>query len=298
FMRIETKIGLVSTCIILIAAACGGRSGPEIWAIGEDAAPTGGWGGGIVDGSPLGGQGGATGGSGGASGSSGAGGTGEGGTAGSTGGTSGSGGVTPDADVPDVSIDAPQDASSDAKDFFDSIPGWNCVTCLEQRCKDKINACFNDPTCVSGVQCTVTQCLAGGGNGGAGGGSAGGGGSGGGVDMACVLNCFDNDYGSAMTAVTMFMCITQSCGDECMGQGGMGGAGGGSGSSLNGLGLPSGLFGYRDYPAPYRRHYIGTVRVPRPEEVAGSHPWLAELLSGRMPDPAPPCIVNQREKAR
>jgi hypothetical protein len=116
--------------------------------------------------------------------------------------------------------------------------------------------------------------------------------------MACVLNCFDNDYGSAMTAVTMFMCITQSCGDECMGQGGMGGAGGGSGSSLNGLGLPSGLFGYRDYPAPYRRHYIGTVRVPRPEEVAGSHPWLAELLSGRMPDPAPPCIVNQREKAR
>jgi hypothetical protein len=277
-MRIEAKIGLVSSCIILIAAACGGRSGPEIWGFGEDAGQTGGWGGGIVDGSPVGGSGGTAGGTGGTS----------------VGGTSGTGGLTPDADVPDVVVDAPPDAPTDGKDFFDAIPGWNCMTCLEQECKEEINACYNDPTCLSGVQCTITDCLIGGGGGGAGGGSGGGGG---GIDMTCVLNCFDNDYGSAMAAFSMFTCITQSCGEECAG--GLGGAGGGSGTSLNGLGMPSGLFGYKEQPASHRRnYYIGTVRVPRPEEVAGPYPWLAELLSGRMPDPPPPCIARKRAEGR
>lgn len=287
-MRIETKIGLVSLSVIIIAAACGGRSGTEIFgyedrltdAGGGGAGGSGGYGGGIV-----GGAGGTTAGAGG--GTSGTGATGGG----------GSGGDTPDADVPDVSVDAPPpDAASDAKDFFDTLPPipdgalGDCVACLEEECGEEINACYNDPTCVEGIQCTVTECLAGGGGGGAGGG----GGGGGGIDFQCVLGCFDNDMGSAMTALAVFQCVTQSCGEDC----GMGSGGAGGGSAfgeMNGMNLPPSLFGdYHPGAVGRRGHYIGTTRVPRPEEVASAYPWLAEVLAGRMPDPPPPCIVKKR----
>lgn len=292
-MRIEAKLGLASVSVILIAAACGGRSGTEIFGYdhlfeeaGVGAGGTG-YGGGIVEGGTLGGSGGTAG----TSGTAGIGGTGA---------SSGSGGVLVDGDVPDVVADTgPADAKPDGKDFFDALPPLpeggpigECVGCLQQQCGEEINACYNDPTCVEGIQCTITDCLVGGGGGGAGGS----GGGGGGIDFMCVLGCFDNDIGSAMTAISMFTCITESCGDEC-GLSGAGGAGGSSGQSLNGLNLPSGLFGFREERRVQRSaYYIGSTRVPRPEEVASAYPWLAELLAGRMPNPPPPCILERRAR--
>lgn len=284
-MRLEAKIGLVSLSIIGIAAACGGRSGTEIFGYDDvlmdasagGASGTGGYGGGIVEGGPGG----------------------SGGTAGGTGGgTAGTGGVLPDGSPPDVSEDVtppPPDAGPDGKDLFDVLPPFpeggpvgQCVGCLEGQCGTEINACYNDPTCVSGIQCTVVDCLIGGGSGG-GGGAGGGGGQ---IDFACILGCFNNDFGSAMTAISAFTCITQNCADDCGLGGGGGGAGGGGGGAAYGLPVPAGLFGR---PSVYRPdYYIGSTRVPRPEEVVTAYPWLAELLSGRMPEPPPPCMLDKK----
>ncbi len=196
----------------------------------------------------------------------------------------------------------PPEAGPDAKDFFDALPPLpeggplgDCVACLQQECSEPINECYNDPNCVEGIQCTVTECTSGGGGGA-------GGGGGGGLDFACVLDCFNNDMGSVMTAVAVFQCVTESCGDEC-GMGGGGGAGGGGagggsgGNSMNGMNLPRALFGRYDRPSLGRRgYYIGTTRVPRPEEVASAYPWLAELLAGRMPHPPPPCMAQVEDE--
>jgi len=291
-MRIEAKIGLISLSVIIVAAACGGRSGTEIFGYDDrfgDASTGGGGGssgsgGGIVEGG-VGGTGGVTdGGTGGSAGE----------TGGTGGGVAGTGGDIPDADIPDVSADTepPPDAASDAQDFFDSfpLPPGDCTTCLQEECGDQINACYNDPTCVAGIQCTITDCLAGGGGGGAGGS----GGGGGGIDFQCVLGCFDNDFGSAMTGLSAFQCITGTCADPC-GLGGGGAGGGTGGAGINGMNLPGELFGYNERPfLPNRGYYVGTTRIPRPEEVASAYPWLAELLAGRMPDPPPPCIVKKR----
>ena len=295
-MRIETKIGLISLSVIIIAAACGGRSGTEIFGYEDRLADSGsggvggsgGYGGGIVGGAggtTAGTGGDVTGGSGGDAGTGGDGGS---------GGDGGTGGDIPDADVPDVSEDAPVDAVSDAQDFFDTLPPipdgalGDCVSCLQDECGDQINACYNDPTCVEGIQCTVTDCLAGSGSGGSGG-------SAGGVDFQCVLGCFDNDIGSAMTAMAAFQCVTESCSDDCgLGSGGAGGGSGGGFGGINGMNMPPVLFGQYGRAFGQRGHYIGTTRVPRPEEVASAYPWLAEVLAGRMPDPLPPCIVKKR----
>jgi hypothetical protein len=280
-MRLEAKIGLVSLSVIGIAAACGGRSGTEIFGYDDvlldasagGAGGSGGYGGGIVEGGP----GGTSGGSG--------------------GGTAGTGGVLPDGSVEDVSEDGkpPPDAGPDGMDLFDVLPPFpeggpigECVGCLQSQCGTEINACYNDPTCVAGIQCTVTDCLVGGGSGG----GSGAGGGGGQIDFACILGCFDNDFGSAMTAVSAFTCITQNCADDC-GLGGGGGAGGGGGGAAYGIPVPDGLF---SRPSMYRPdYYIGSTRVPRPEEVASAYPWLAELLAGRMPDPPPPCMANKKK---
>ncbi|MCU0694102.1 MAG: hypothetical protein MUF54_22145 [Polyangiaceae bacterium] len=283
-MRIETKIGLVSLAIIGIAAACGGRSGTEIFGYGDlsgDAATggaggTAGTGGGVVDG-------------------------GAGGTTGGTGG--GTGGGVSDASEPDVLSDVsldvhvPPDAAPDGRDLFDALPPLpeggpigECVGCLKTKCGDRINACYNDPVCVRGVRCTVVQCALMGGVGGGGGGGAGGGG--GQLDPACVFGCFDNDLNSVLTAVTMFTCITSNCGEACSLSGGGGaGAGGGRGGGAM-LGLDFGSNANRGLFVP-RAIYVGSTRVPRPEEVATAYPWLADVLSGRLPDPPPPCMANR-----
>jgi hypothetical protein len=271
-MRTETRLGLVTLVVLGIAAACGGRAGTEIFGyegvVADGGAGTAGSGGGILEG--------------GVGGSS--------GTAGTAG--SGTGGDEVDASndvsedvTPDVSVDTgPGDAPDDRKDFFDSVV-FNCPSCLQDQCGTDINDCYNDPTCWQGIQCAVTDCLAGGG-----GGAGGSGGGGGQIDFACVLGCFNNDMGSAMTALTMFTCITQSCGEAC-GLGGFaggGGAGGGGNIVLPGAGSIDLFKRVEHHTTGRASRYVGSVRIPAPEEVACCYPWLVDVLSGRTPDPLPP----------
>lgn len=282
-MRTETRLGLATLVLIGIAAACGGRAGTEIFGYSDVVADGGvgtggstGTGGGIMEGGP-GGTGGTT----------------------ETGGTAGAAGTEADASIDvseDVSADTGvPDAPNDAKDFWDSfpIPDSPCKTCLQDNCPD-INACYNDPVCVQGIQCTVTDCLAGGG----GGGNGGSGGGGGQIDYMCVLGCFNNDFGAAMTAISAFSCITQTCGTDC-GLGGLAGSGGGGGNNIASSWTPFGsdeLFGAANRRALSRsQRYIGSVRVPAPEEVACCYPWLVDVLSGRLPDPLPPSMAAKRK---
>lgn len=99
-----------------------------------------------------------------------------------------------------------RDTGPDGLDLFDVIPplpdgsvASDCVACLQTRCGDSVNACYNDPTCVSGVQCAVLKCLD----------------SSGQPDITCVLECFNNDMSSAMRAMTLFQCVSESCSEDC-----------------------------------------------------------------------------------
>ncbi len=260
-MRVEAKLALISLTIIGLAASCGGRSGIELAEYDDllDASPS--FGGGVIEGGKK--------------------------------DTSTSDTSTDDvsSDVSsDVSNDTsvppdgppPKDAPSDAKDFFDTLPPLpdsgpigECLSCLQGQCGDQINACYNDATCWSGIQCAATSCFT------SGGGGSGGSGSGG-IDYACLMECFDNDMTAIMTALQMFQCITGTCGELC-GMSGQGGSGGG--------GFQYGQFRfYQDPTAVYFQpgaRYIGAVRVPEPCEVS-SIPWLADVLNGRTPNPLPP----------
>jgi hypothetical protein len=254
-MRVEVKIALISLAIVGWAASCGGRSGIELGDVEDllDASlppNAGGSGGGIVDGSVK-------------------------------------KDVGQDTTVgPDVDATPPKDVNvSDQKDFFDTLPWWpdsgplgECAQCLSGQCGDAVNACYNDASCWGGIQCAIPSCFIGGG-----GGSAGAGGGGiGQINYACLLDCFDNKMSSIMEALSMFQCITSTCGSVC-GLGGLAGAGGG--------GQAQGFTFYEDPSAafaPSGARYIGHVRVPEPEEVSFMYPWLADVLEGRTPDPLPP----------
>ena len=265
-MRVEAKLALISLCVIGLAASCGGRSGIELAEYKDLLDASASWGGGVIEGGKKDTSTSDT----------------------SAGGSGGYGGEVPpdgsvvDSDVPDGI--PPQDATSDYKDFFDTLPPLpeggplgECASCLQGQCGDKINACYNDSVCWSGVQCAVTSCFT------AGGGGSGGSG-GGGVDMTCLIGCFGNNMTSMMTALQMFQCITGTCGDLC----GLSG-GGGSGGSAGGA--QYGQFHFYDDPtAVYAQpgaRFIGAVRVPEPEECR-SIPWLYDVLQGRTPEPLPP----------
>jgi hypothetical protein len=139
-----------------------------------------------------------------------------------------------------------------------------CVGCLQENCSDSINQCYNDPKCVDGIQCAITDCFAGSAIGG-------GQGPGGGLDFACLLGCFGGDPTAVFAAVQAFQCITQTCGDKCGG-----GILGDGGFPLGGLG---GGPPPPEKPVPGAMYMQG-VRVPRPEEVPG-YPRLQRALSPR-----------------
>jgi hypothetical protein len=97
-----------------------------------------------------------------------------------------------------------KDSGIDIWDVFpipDSGPIGACATCVKDSCGAQVNDCLNDAACRSGVTCTVTKCLTGGGTGG--------------FDIACVLGCFGGDTSKAFLAVSVFTCITSTCGKEC-----------------------------------------------------------------------------------
>ncbi len=103
----------------------------------------------------------------------------------------------------------------DAFPFPDSGPIHNCVQCADQSCNSQVNACYNDPTCASGVVCALTSCL---------------GGGGGGLDFGCVISCFGGNFSAAGKALQAFLCVGSNCGQQCVGAiAGGGGPGGGGG---------------------------------------------------------------------
>jgi hypothetical protein len=263
-MRVELKLGLISLIVIGIAASCGGRSGIELGDINDllDASVdtgSGGMGGGVLEGGKK----------------------------------DVSGEVGSDGDSPDVTQDVtpPKDVNvKDQKDFFDQFPPWlpdsgpigECVACLQGPCGDAINTCYNDPSCWGGIQCAVPQCFLGGSGG------SGGSGSGGQINFQCLLECFDNNMLSLMSALNMFQCITQTCGSVC-GLDWLGG--GGSAGSQSAM---TGWYGSPAAAQPSRGRYIGAIRVPEPEEVCNAYPWLADVLEGRTPEPLPPSARKRK----
>lgn len=260
-MRVELRIALISLAVIGWAASCGGRSGIELGDVEDllDASmPYDGAaasGGGVVDGS-----------------------------------------FKKDAPQdtsagPDADANPPKDVNvKDQKDFFDTLPPLpdsgiigECANCLQVQCGDEINACYNDASCWGGIQCAIPKCFLGGG-GGAGGSGGGGAGQ---INFTCLLDCFDNKMSSLMEALAMFQCITQTCGADC----GLGGFAGGGGSSEQAYGF------YADPASAYMPpsgRYIGSIRVPEPEEVSFAYPWLADVLDGRTPDPLPPSARSKK----
>jgi hypothetical protein len=172
----------------------------------------------------------------------------------------------------------PSDAGSD---FFDALPFplpdsgpvGECIGCLQENCNDSINGCYNDPSCVDGIQCAITDCFASSALGGGQGAGGQGGPGGGGLDFGCLLGCFNGDPTAVFAAVQAFQCITQTCGEKCGG----GILGDGGGFPLGGLGggpTPNAQ------PSPDALRMQG-VRVPRPEEVPGFPRLQQALTPGR-----------------
>jgi hypothetical protein len=183
-------------------------------------------------------------------------------------------------------------------DFFDILPIpdsgpiGECATCVATNCSKQVNACLNDPACRNGLACTVTSCLAGGG---------------GTPDLACVLKCFDGDFGKAAGAISAFTCVTGKCGTACggllggipgIGPGG-GGGGGGSGGSGGGSGGSGGSGGGAD-PAK-----SSAMRDYTPDELRSMDPatqfdvqpqafraWSSEIRASACAQGLAPCLAQ------
>jgi hypothetical protein len=242
-MRLRSNLALACVSVIGLVASCGGRSGTEqaeCDCVSDSAVGgSGGYGGGVVDGSA------------GARDSS----------AGSDADSS-----TPDATQSDSPV--PQDAGKDRKDFFDVLPPLpdsgpvgECVNCLQGKCGDAVNGCYNDDACMNGIQCAIPKCLDmdGGFAGSAGGTDL--------LDFTCLMECFGYNMAAMAEALTMFQCITQTCGSVC-GLSLLGGFGGfGPGPA------PDGLFGDGEGEMgglPSR--HIGAIRIAEAEQLAAGIP--------------------------
>lgn len=255
--------------------ACGGRTQIDFIDPNADAdagagsAGTSGAGGGGVSGkggaSGTAGSGG--GGTAGSGGSSEGGSAGIGGSAGAQGGSAGKGGTGGKGGSSGKGGNA--GTGSGGKDLFDagipipdSGPVGECTGCLADKCAKSINACYNNPNCLQGIQCAVQKCFAGGL-------PVGGGGATGGQDFGCLLACFNNDVQAAFGAIQMFQCITSTCGAQC-----------GGGILGDGGGFPLGGLGGGQMPAQgaAEAYFVNGVRVPFAGECVG-YPELQEALS-------------------
>jgi hypothetical protein len=75
----------------------------------------------------------------------------------------------------------------------------DCFGCIGDNCPQAIG-CVTDPTCIQGIACSVTQCLAGGQ-----------------PDIECLTDCFDGDVGAALEAIDVLTCVFGQCQMECGG---------------------------------------------------------------------------------
>jgi hypothetical protein len=102
--------------------------------------------------------------------------------------TSGVGGMGPSSSVVTVSGSGPVTSGGPL----------DCFACIQGNCP-QAQACLQNPTCLQGTICAVTQCL------------------GGPPDFGCVLNCFNGDFMAAFQALQAVTCIFQQCGQQCQG---------------------------------------------------------------------------------
>jgi predicted small lipoprotein YifL len=123
----------------------------------------------------------------------------------------------PDVAAADVTLapEPPEDPPPvvDAGAEGGSILG--CGICVVRECGEKIRECVLSPTCRETFQCVVTECFA----------------SGGGFQPACLLQCAAGDPKGALQMLSIFQCVTETCGDDCgpLLDGVLGGGGGGGG---------------------------------------------------------------------
>ncbi len=119
-----------------------------------------------------------------------------------------------EASVDDVASERSpsKDVSTDAArgdrfiDIFDAFPLpdgplGGCLTCVRDQCGAQVNECANSESCRAGLLCTLTTCVAAGGDGG--------------PDIACVTSCFMGDFGAVLTVAGSFACINTGCGGAC-----------------------------------------------------------------------------------
>lgn len=106
--------------------------------------------------------------------------------------------------VPDVSIDVPRgDGFFDLFDVF-PLPDAGCPNCIRDRCGSQLNACINNPACMTGLFCTLQMC-----------GLLGEGGAINPSAFLCVLGCFNGDQATALSALGGLQCLTMTCASVC-----------------------------------------------------------------------------------
>jgi hypothetical protein len=74
----------------------------------------------------------------------------------------------------------------------------DCLACIQGNCPEA-TACLQNPACLQGTLCTVSQCL------------------GGSPDFGCILGCFNGDFLAAFQALQALGCVFSQCGQECQG---------------------------------------------------------------------------------
>jgi hypothetical protein len=130
-----------------------------------------------------------------------------------------------------ASVGAPDAGTpKEAGNTFDSgIPIVNCGACVFQSCGQDVIACVTNQGCLATLQCVGSMCLTGGGT----------------PSPQCLFTCGQNDPQSVPQIINLFMCVLNSCGQDCTGVltgggiPGLGGdAGGGGGGRRDGGGGP------------------------------------------------------------
>jgi predicted small lipoprotein YifL len=124
----------------------------------------------------------------------------------------------------DAALDAAPDGPGDASDGASEAgpPGMDggllaCGTCVAQSCGQQLFACFQNTSCQQTLTCAAQKCL-----------------SGGTPNLQCVLGCANGDQAALLQLYGVFMCITGTCGSQCVGV--LGGLAGGAGGGVGGGG--------------------------------------------------------------
>lgn len=104
--------------------------------------------------------------------------------------------------TPDASVEAApttEDAASPAIDEAPRDAGpVACGLCVISSCGDTILSCLQSDGCRGVFQCVATDCLASGG-----------------LDPLCLFQCAGDDPTGVRDALSVFQCVTGSCGDVC-----------------------------------------------------------------------------------